>query len=80
MRMELERPRKMELLHTPKSELLRLMRENSLTVDEVVFLFGSNKLAAADIRMNAPTICDKLLTIFLRQATNRATVPPMTAA
>lgn len=74
--MELERPRKMELLHTPKSELLRLMKENSLTVDEVVFLFGSNKVATADIRMNAPTICDKLLTMFLRQ---HATVPPMTA-
>ncbi len=79
MCMELERPRKMELLHTPKSELLRLMRENSLTVDEVVFLFGSNKVATADIRMNAPTICDKLLTMFFRQAVNHATVPPITA-
>ncbi len=79
MCMELERPRKMELLHTPKSELLRLMRENSLTVDEVVFLFGSNKVATADIRMNAPTICDKLLTMFLRQAFMHATVPPITA-
>lgn len=76
MHMELERPRKMELLHTPKSDLLRIMRENSLTIDEVVFLFGSNKVAAADIRMNAPTICDKMLTMFLRQ---HATVPPMTA-
>jgi hypothetical protein len=75
--MELERPRKMELLHTPKSEVLKLMRENSLTVDEVVFLFGSNKLATADIRMNAPTICDKLLTMFLRQTDSKhaATVP-----
>jgi hypothetical protein len=77
--MELERPRKMELLHTPKSELLKLMRENSVAMDEVVFLFGSNKVAAADIRMNAPTICDKLLTMFLRQAAKHATVPPMTA-
>lgn len=77
--MELERPRRMELLHTPKSEVLRLMRENSLTVDEVVFLFGSNKLGTADIRMNAPTICDKLLTIFLRQNAKAATVPPMAA-
>jgi hypothetical protein len=77
--MELERPRKMELLHTPKSELLKLMRENSLTMDEVVFLFGSNKVAVADVRMNAPTICDKLLTMFLRQAIKAATVPPMTA-
>ena len=79
MCMELERPRKMELLHTPKSELLRLMRENSLIADEVVFLFGSNKVATADIRMNAPTICDKLLTMFLRQAVKHATVPPITA-
>jgi hypothetical protein len=77
--MELERPRKMELLHTPKSELLKLMRKNSLTMDEVVFLFGSNKVAVADVRMNAPTICDKLLTMFLRQAVKTATVPPMTA-
>ncbi len=58
--MELPRPRKMELLHTPKLDLLRMMRENSLTVDDVIFLFTSNKLAPADIRMNAPTICDKL--------------------
>jgi hypothetical protein len=77
--MELERPRKMELLHTPKSEVLKLMRENSLTVDEVVFLYGSNKVATADIRMNAPTICDKLLKMFLLQAAKTATVPPMTA-
>jgi hypothetical protein len=76
--MELERPRKMELLHTPKSEVLRLLRENSLTVDEVVFLFSSNKLATADIRMNAPTICDKLLTMFLRQTVRQA-VPPVAA-
>jgi len=77
--MELERPRKMELLHTPKSELLRLMRENSVTMEEVVFMFWSNKLAATDIRMNAPTICDKMLSMFLRQAANHATVQPMTA-
>jgi hypothetical protein len=79
MPMELERPRKMELLHTPKSDLLRLMRENSLTDDEVVFLYGSNKVATADIRMNAPTICDKLLTMFLRKAVKHTTIPPMTA-
>ena len=78
MRMELERPRKMELLHTPKSELLRFMRENSLTIEEVVFLFGSNKVAAADIRMNAATVCDKLLTIFLSQAAKDEAVLPMT--
>jgi hypothetical protein len=79
MRMKLERPRKMELLHTPKSDVLKLMRENSLTADEVVFLFGSNKLATADIRINAPTICDKLLTMILRPAGKAAIVPPMTA-
>jgi len=79
MPMELERPRKMELLHTPKSDLLRLMRENSLTDDEVVFLYGSNKVAPADIRMNAPTICDKLLTMFLGKAVKHTTIPPMTA-
>ena len=77
--MELERPRKMELLHTPKSELLKLMRENSVTLDEAVFLYMSNKVAAADIRMNAPTICDKLLTMFLHQTTKHATVPLMAA-
>ena len=86
MRMELPRPRKMELLHTPKLDLLRMMRENSLTVDDVIFLFTSNKLAPADIRMNAPTICDKLLTMFLRQmapkqetTTTTTTMPPMAA-
>jgi hypothetical protein len=58
----------MELLHTPKSELGRLMRENALTADEVVFLFYSNKLTTFDIRMNAPGICDKLLNMFLKQS------------
>ena len=81
MRMELARPRKMELLHTPKLDLLRMMRENSLTVDDVIFLFASNKLAPADIRMNAPTICDKLLAMFLRQTAAKqettTTIPPM---
>ncbi len=66
MRTELEGPRKMELLHTPKSELVRLVRENSVTIDEVVFLFVSNKVAAAGARINAPTICDKPLTIIAR--------------
>ena len=65
--MELERPRKMELLHTPKSDLAKLMRENSLTLDEVVFLFASNKINSSDIRMNAPPLCDKLLSTLLRQ-------------
>ncbi len=77
--MELERPRKMELLHTPKSELARLMKENSLNVDEVVFLFASNKLSSADIRTNAPTVCDKLLNAYLRQTVSKQTVPPMVA-
>jgi hypothetical protein len=80
--MELTRPRKMELLHTPKLDLLKMLRENSLTVEDVIFLFASNKLAPADIRMNAPTICDKLLTIFLRQmaAKQETTIPPPMAA
>jgi 5-enolpyruvylshikimate-3-phosphate synthase len=79
--MELTRPRKMELLHTPKLDLLRMMRENSLTIEDVIFLFASNKLAPIDIRMNAPTICDKMLTIFLRQmaAKQETTMPPMAA-
>ena len=79
--MELTRPRKMELLHTPKLELLRMMRESSLTVEDVIFLFVSNKLVAADIRMNSPYICDKLVTMFLREAANKqtTTMPPMAA-
>jgi hypothetical protein len=80
--MELTRPRKMELLHTPKSDLLRTLRENSLTIEDVIFLFASNKLAPIDIRMNAPTICDKMLTIFLRQMAAKqetTTMPPMAA-
>ena len=84
MRMELARQRKMELLHTPKLDLLRMMRENSLTVDDVIFLFTSNKIAPADVRMNAPTICDKMLAMFLRQMapkqeTTTTTIPPMAA-
>jgi hypothetical protein len=66
--MEIQRPRKMELLYTPKSELSKLMRENSITADEVVFLFQSNKLSAFDIRINAPNICDRLLDAMLRRS------------
>jgi hypothetical protein len=79
--MELTRPRKMELLHTPKLDLLRMMRENLLTIEDAIFLFASNKLAPIDIRMNGPTICDKMLTIFLRQmaAKQETTMPPMAA-
>jgi hypothetical protein len=79
--MELTRPRKMELLHTPKLDLLRMLRENSLTIEDVIFLFASNKLAPIDIRMNAPSICDKMLTIFLREmaAKQETTMPPMAA-
>jgi hypothetical protein len=81
--MELTRPRKMELLHTPKLDLLKMMRENSLTVEDVIFLFASNKLSTADIRMNSPTICDKLLTMFFRQIMadkqGTTTIPPMAA-
>jgi hypothetical protein len=58
----------MELLHTPKSELARMMRENSVTADEIIFLFYSNKLSTFDIRMNAPNICDKLLNMFLKKS------------
>ncbi|MCY1154758.1 MAG: hypothetical protein MOP49_69 [Nitrososphaera sp.] len=80
--MELTRPRKMELLHTPKLDLLRMMRDNSLKVEDVIVLFASNKLAPVDIRMNAPTICDKLLTMFLRQmaAKQETTISPPMAA
>jgi hypothetical protein len=62
-----------------------MMRESSLTLEDVIFLFESNKLVAADIRMNAPTICDKLLTMFLRQTANNNTketttsMPPVAA-
>jgi hypothetical protein len=71
LRMELERPRKMELLHTPKSELAKMMRENAVTPDEVIFLFYSNKLTTFDIRINAPGICDKLLAMFLKQSQSK---------
>ncbi len=80
--MELPRPRKMELLHTPKLDLLRMMRENSLTVEDVIFLFVSKKLVPGDIRMNSPSICDKLLTMYLRQMTEdrqATTISPMAA-
>jgi hypothetical protein len=79
----------MELLHTPKLDLLRMMREDSLTLEDVIFLFASNKIVAGDIRMNAPTICDKLLTMFLHQTTTTTaadkqatttTIPPSMAA
>jgi hypothetical protein len=62
-----------------------MMRESSLTLEDVIFLFESNKLVAADIRMNAPAICDKLLTMFLRQTANNNTketttsMPPVAA-
>jgi|GEM_PF-5935614 hypothetical protein len=62
----------MELLHTPKADLVRLMRENSLDIDEVVFLAASNKLNASDVRLYAPSVCDKMLNIMLRQAIARA--------
>lgn len=71
--MELERPRKMELLHTPKSELAKMMRDNAVTADEVVFLFYSNKLTSFDIRMNAPGICDRLLSTYLKQSQTQRT-------
>ena len=64
--MEPERPRKMELLHTPKNELAKMMRENSINVDEALFLFESNKVAPGDIRTNSPSLCDKLLGVLLK--------------
>ncbi len=82
--MELERTRKMELLHTPKSELAKIMRQNSLTVEEVIFLFASKKLGGAEIRMNAPAICDKLLNTYLSEKVGKKEAaqemsPPMFA-
>jgi hypothetical protein len=76
--MELERPRKMELLYTPKAELANLMKENSLTIDELIFLFTSNKVGAIDIRTNAPTVCDQLLDAFLRKRTESENETQMT--
>ena len=58
----------MELLYTPKAELARLLRENMVTVEEVVFLFYSNKLNALDFRSNAPGIYDKLLKTYLKNS------------
>jgi hypothetical protein len=63
--MEPERPRKMELLHTPKSELAKMMRENAIDVDEALFLCGSNKVIPGDIRTNSPSLCDRLLGMLL---------------
>ena len=63
----LERPRKMQLLHTPKAELGRQMIENSLNTDEIVFLAASNKLTASDIRLYSPSTCDKMVNSYLRQ-------------
>ena len=80
VRMELERPRTMELLHTPKSELARLMRENAVNAEEIVFLFYSNKLTTFDIRMNAPAVCDKLLNTFLKQQSQRPEMMPRAAS
>lgn len=81
--MELERQRQLELLHTPKSELKRMMMQNSLNVDEMIFLYMSNKINATDIRTYAPSICDKLLSAYLRQLTQQSeaaeVVPPMVA-
>lgn len=64
----LDRPRKLELLHTPKAELARMMRENSINIDEMTFLFSSNKINVADIRLHSPSICDKLVSTLLRHA------------
>jgi len=69
--MELERQRQMELLHTPKSEIKRMMAQDSLNMNEIVFLCISNKVNAIDIRTLAPAVCDKLLSEYLRQLTER---------
>ena len=65
--MELERSRKMELLYTPKSELAKMMKENSVSIDDLMFLFASNKVTPPEIRMSAPLLCDKLLGMLLKQ-------------
>ncbi len=70
----------MELLHTPKIELVRMMKENSLTVEDVVFLYSSNKVAPADVRMNAPSLCDKLLAMLLRQRVAASAIGEKAAA
>ena len=67
----IERSRKMELLHTPKAELVKLMRENSIDINEMVFLAASNKLTASDVRLHSPSTCDKMINIILRQAISK---------
>ena len=64
--MDSQRPRKMELLHTPKSELAKMMRENAIDIDDALFLCASNKVIPGDIRANAPSLCDRLLRILLK--------------
>ena len=64
--MALERSRKMELLYTPRSELTKMMKENSVSAEELIFLSSSNKVTPAEIRMNAPTLNDKLVALLLK--------------
>ncbi len=64
--MELQRPRKMELLHTPKSELVKMLRENAIDIDDALFLCASNKVIPGDIRSNSPSLCDRLLGLLLK--------------
>ncbi|MEO9320538.1 MAG: hypothetical protein ABI361_07695 [Nitrososphaera sp.] len=65
--MELERPRKMELLYTPRNELAKMMKENSVSVEDIMFLFEANKITVPEIRMNAPLLSDRLLGMMLKQ-------------
>ena len=78
--MELERPRRMELLYTPRSELAKMMKENSILPEELIFLFSSNKITPAEIRMNAPLLNDKLLMLLLKHwVSTMEAVDPRTA-
>ena len=63
----IERPRQMELLYTPKAGLITMMKDNALSIDELLFLAASKKLAATDIRLHCPVLCDKMLATYLRQ-------------
>ncbi len=64
--MDPQRPRKMELLHTPKTELAKMMRENAIDVDDALFLCASKKVIPADIRANSPSLCDRVLGTLLK--------------
>ena len=75
--MDPQRPRKMELLHTPKAALVKMMRESAIDIDDALFLCASNKLVPADIRANSPILCDRLLGTLLKHwfVSNPAQLP-----